>query len=145
MFSNIPTITFSLERKSKVSQKPCCNDLCEVAILKELVDRTVERDFTQKPQMRSFIKKVYESVFKYVLLNCTLNRDVCKRTWYNPFNPVSTGLFRVLFRWGSAKLQLRSLFLMLQPQKVANTYTIIYLFQKFLKKVDISSFHNAHN
>ena len=27
-------------------QKPCCNDLCEVAIVKELVDETVERDYT---------------------------------------------------------------------------------------------------
>ena len=38
------------------------------------------KEITQKPEMRPFIKKVYESVFKYVLLNCTLNRDVCKRT-----------------------------------------------------------------
>ena len=74
------------------------------------------KEITQKPQMRPFIKKVYESVLKYVLLNSTLNRDVCKRTCYNPFNPVLTGLFRVLFRLGSAKLHLRSLFLMLQPQ-----------------------------
>ena len=73
----------SIEHKSKVSHKPCCNDLCEVAILKELVDRTVERDYT-KATNASVHKKVYESVFKYVLLNCTLNRDVCKRTWYNP-------------------------------------------------------------
>ena len=36
-----------IEHKSKVSQKPCCNDLCEVAILKELVDGTVERDYTK--------------------------------------------------------------------------------------------------
>ena len=27
--------------------KPCCNDLCEVALLKELVDKTVERDYTK--------------------------------------------------------------------------------------------------
>ena len=30
----------------------------------------------QKPQMRPFIKNVYESVFKYVLLNCTLKKDL---------------------------------------------------------------------
>ena len=37
----------SLEQKRKVSHKPCCNDLCEVAVLKELVDRKVERDITK--------------------------------------------------------------------------------------------------
>ena len=49
----------------------------------EIVDETVQRDYT-KATNASVHKKVYESVFKYVLLNCTLNRDVCKRTWYNP-------------------------------------------------------------
>ena len=36
-----------LERKSKVSQKLCCHKLCEVAVLKELVDGTLKRDFTK--------------------------------------------------------------------------------------------------
>ena len=36
-----------LERKSKVSQKLCCDKLFEVAVLKELVDGTLERDFTK--------------------------------------------------------------------------------------------------
>ena len=39
------------------------------------------KDITQKPQMRLFIKKVHESVFKYVLLNCIMSRDVCKTVW----------------------------------------------------------------
>ena len=30
-------LEISLEHKSKVSQKPCRNDLCQVAILKEVV------------------------------------------------------------------------------------------------------------
>ena len=53
--------------------------MSEVAILKELVDRKVEKDYT-KTTNTSVHKNVYESVFKYALLNCTLNRDVCKRT-----------------------------------------------------------------
>ena len=69
----------SLEHKSKVSQKPCYNDLSKVALFKELVERTVESDYT-KATNASVHKKVCESVFKYVLLNCTLNRGVCKRT-----------------------------------------------------------------
>ena len=36
-----------LEHKSKVSQKSCCNYLCHVNVLKELVDGTLERDFTK--------------------------------------------------------------------------------------------------
>ena len=68
----------SLEHKSKVSDKPCCNDLCEVAILKEIVDRTVAT-VDRNAANASVHKKVYENVFKYVLLYCTLNRDVCKR------------------------------------------------------------------
>ena len=52
------------------------------------------KEITQKPQMRPFIKEVYESVFKHVLLNCTMNRDVCKKAWYNPFNSVLIRLFR---------------------------------------------------
>ena len=36
-----------LQRKSKVSQKLCCDKLCEVAVLKELVDGTLERGFTK--------------------------------------------------------------------------------------------------
>ena len=39
------------------------------------------KEITQKPQMRPFIKKIHENVFKYVLLNCTMIRDVCKRTY----------------------------------------------------------------
>ena len=30
--------------------------------------------------MRLFIIKIYENVFKYVLLNSTMSRDICKRT-----------------------------------------------------------------
>ena len=33
--------------QSKFSQKLCCNKLCEVTVLKELVDGTLERDFTK--------------------------------------------------------------------------------------------------
>ena len=57
----------------------CCNDLGEVAILKEILDKKVESDYT-KTIKASVHKKVYESVFMYALLDCTLNRDVCKRT-----------------------------------------------------------------
>ena len=32
---------------SKVNQKLCCDKLCEIAVLKELVDGTLERDFTK--------------------------------------------------------------------------------------------------
>ena len=49
--------------KSNFSQKPCCNGFCQVAILKELVDETYDRDYT-KPQMHPFIKNVHENVFK---------------------------------------------------------------------------------
>ena len=35
-------LEISLEHKSKVSQKPCCNDLCQVAIVKELVNGKLE-------------------------------------------------------------------------------------------------------
>ena len=34
-----------IEHKSKISQKPCCNDLCHIVVLRELVDGTFERDF----------------------------------------------------------------------------------------------------
>ena len=37
-------------------------------------------EITQKRQVRPFIK-IYESVFKHILLNCNMSRDVCKRTW----------------------------------------------------------------
>ena len=36
-----------LERKSKVSQKLCCDKICEVAVFKEVADGTLERDFTK--------------------------------------------------------------------------------------------------
>ena len=36
-----------LERKSKVSQKLCCDKLCDVTLLKKLVDGTLEIDFTK--------------------------------------------------------------------------------------------------
>ena len=32
-------------------------------------------------QMRLFIKKVHDSVFKYAVLNSTMSRDICKRIW----------------------------------------------------------------
>ena len=31
----------------KVTQKSCCNDLCQVDVFKELVDGTREKDFTK--------------------------------------------------------------------------------------------------
>ena len=74
----------ALGHKSKVSQKSCCNDLCQVAVLKELVDGTLERDFTKASDVSVwgwfFIKKVHEGVFEDLQLKCTINRDVCKRT-----------------------------------------------------------------
>ena len=39
------------------------------------------KKITQKPQIRKFIKKIHKSVFRNVLLNFTLSRDVCKRSW----------------------------------------------------------------
>ena len=36
-----------LEHKSKVSQKLCCDKLCEVAVLQGLVNGTLERYFTK--------------------------------------------------------------------------------------------------
>ena len=39
------------------------------------------KEIKQKPQMRPFIKKVHETVFKYVLLNYTMSSDVRKKTW----------------------------------------------------------------
>ena len=36
-----------LEQKSKVIRKLYCDKLCEVAVLKELVDGTLEKDFTK--------------------------------------------------------------------------------------------------
>ena len=43
------------------------------------------REISQKLQMHSlwanfFLKKVHEGVFKPLVLNCTVNRDACKRT-----------------------------------------------------------------
>ena len=62
----------SLEHKKK---SPCCNDLCQVAVLKELVNRTLERDFTKAINASVwswfFIKmsmKVFSSVFYQTVL-----------------------------------------------------------------------------
>ena len=55
------------------------NDLCQVSILKELVDGTHERDQT-KAKNASVHKKVHESVLKYVLLNYTMSSDARKKT-----------------------------------------------------------------
>ena len=45
----IKTLPFrdTLEHKSKVNQNLCFDKLCEVAVLKELVDGTLEKDFTK--------------------------------------------------------------------------------------------------
>ena len=39
------------------------------------------KEITQKSQMRRFIEKVYDSLFKYALLNCTMIKDAYKRSW----------------------------------------------------------------
>ena len=44
------------------------------------------KEILQKPQMRLFeadfsFKNVHEGVFKYLLLKCTMNRDVFKRAF----------------------------------------------------------------
>ena len=55
-----------------------------IAPFEELVDGTHDRDFTKVTNTpvwsRFFIKKVYQGVFKYLLLKCTTTRDVFKRT-----------------------------------------------------------------
>ena len=53
-------------------------------MLKELVDGTLERDFTKASNASVwglfFIENVHEGVFKHLVLNFTINRDVCKST-----------------------------------------------------------------
>ena len=52
--------------------------------IKKLVDGTLEREFTKASNASTwgsfYIKEVSEGVFKHLVLNCTINRDVCKRT-----------------------------------------------------------------
>ena len=42
------------------------------------------KKISERPQMRPFglifYEKVHESVFEHLVLNCTINREVCKRT-----------------------------------------------------------------
>ena len=83
-WTNFSLKCLPIDHISKVRQKSCCNDICQVAVLKELVDGTLERDFTKASNASVlslfFLRKVHESVFKHLVLNCTINRDVCKRT-----------------------------------------------------------------
>ena len=84
------------------------------------------KEITQKPQTRPFIKKLHESVFKYLLLNCTMSRDVwkvltdkCFHTASNPFILDILGLFL------DGEMQNSPPVIIfdrdkLQPQKVAN-------------------------
>ena len=105
----------TLEHKSKVSQKPRCSDFSQVTVLKELVDGTLERDFT-KATFTSvwswiYIKKVRQGVFKYFLLKCTTNRDVLKRICLTGAFIQHFTHFKALFRWGSVKLHFQSFIL----------------------------------
>ena len=56
-----------LERKSKVSQKLCWDKLCEVAVLKELVDDEHYKEISQKPHMCPFgadsLKRIFQVSF----------------------------------------------------------------------------------
>ena len=67
------------------------------------------KNILQKPQMRPFetifIKEVHEGVFKNLVLNCTINRDTCKRTcligtFTQHLIHFWLGFLGLLFRWG---------------------------------------------
>ena len=53
--------------------------------IKKLVDGTLEREFTKASNASVcgwfYIKEVHEGVFKHLVLNCTINRGACKRTY----------------------------------------------------------------
>ena len=64
------------------------------------------KKISERPQMRPFglifYEKVHESVFEHIVLNCTINREVCKRTYLivafmQLLNSFLAGLFRALF------------------------------------------------
>ena len=93
----------------------------QVAVLKELVDGTLGRDFiiAKNPSIwRWFIKKVHEDVFKRLVLSCPMNWDVCKRAcligaFIQHVTHFCVGVFiGVFFRWRSAKLHSHLLFLL---------------------------------
>ena len=52
--------------------------------IKKLVGGTIERECTKASNRSTwgsfYIKEVHEGVFKHAVLNCTINRGVCKRT-----------------------------------------------------------------
>ena len=52
--------------------------------IKKLVDGTLEREFTKASNASTwgsfYIKEVHEGVFNHLVLNCTINRGVCKST-----------------------------------------------------------------
>ena len=52
--------------------------------INKLVDGTLQREFTKTSNASNwtsfYMKDVHEGVFKHLVLNCTINRDVCKRT-----------------------------------------------------------------
>ena len=52
--------------------------------IKKLVDGTLERGFRKASNASTwgsfYIKEVHEGVFKHLVLNCTINRGVSKRT-----------------------------------------------------------------
>ena len=103
----------------------------------KLVNGTLERNYT-KAKNESIHKKVHESVFKHVLVKTVpwagmSVKNLTARFSHTAFNPFLIWLFRAIFRWGSAKLHLRSLFLI--ETCCSNKKKQIYRLSKVYSKI----------
>ena len=67
------------------------------------------KGISQKPQMypfgADFLKKIHEGVFEHLVLKCTINRDVYKRTYLTGvfiqhLTQFWLGFLGIFFRWG---------------------------------------------
>ena len=80
---------------SECLQKSWCNDLCQVAVLKELVNGTFERDFTKASNA-----SVWDGFFikspKGIAKN-SLQKNLPERCLHTALKPFLVGLFRAPF------------------------------------------------
>ena len=91
-----------LENKSKVSQKPYCNDFCQVVILKDLVDGELEKDFIKASNASVwgcfFIKQrcFQASCTKMYYKQGCLQKDLSDRCLHTELSPFLVVLFSAL-------------------------------------------------
>ena len=108
----------------------------------KLIDGTLERDYTKATNASVHRKSPWKCLWKYVSLNCTMSRDVWKKTYLTgPFIQHSTHFwlgFLGLFLDGEVQNCTPVITFdrdMLQPQKSSRYTDHHKFFQKLLKRV----------